>query len=268
MARRIARATFGRLWVLSSRLERLSRAATVATYEEAELDQEREREWERFGREPVASDALFDWEKPWFDEHVQPGGRLLVVGAGTGRDVLPFVAAGHEVVALDIAPEALATLAARAEARGLRVTTLLTPVEAASLAPESFDAVIFSWLTYGLIRGSERRIEALRIGARSLRDGGRILVSYPRGTGVGGRIARFVRPLARAFSTRPIEASDSFMLSNAASGLSLYHSTLLSPGDMEREAAAAGLSIRAHETVHSALGLAVLARPARGSGPG
>ena len=53
----------------------------------------------------------------------EAGGPVLDVGAGTGRVALDLARAGHEVTALDIDPELLAELEARAD--GLPVRTMV-----------------------------------------------------------------------------------------------------------------------------------------------
>ena len=38
--------------------------------------------------------GLMDWERDLFDRFVTPGATVLVIGAGTGRDVIPLVERG------------------------------------------------------------------------------------------------------------------------------------------------------------------------------
>jgi SAM-dependent methyltransferase len=59
----------------------------------------------------------------WRELAREAGGPVLDVGAGTGRVTLDLARAGHEVTALDIDPELLAELEARAD--GLPVRTMI-----------------------------------------------------------------------------------------------------------------------------------------------
>jgi tellurite methyltransferase len=73
-----------------------------------------------------------------------PPGRVLDVASGDGRNALWLAARGFAVTAVDIAPAALARLAAMAGARGLAVATRAVDLDApdalAGLGP--FDALV------------------------------------------------------------------------------------------------------------------------------
>jgi tellurite methyltransferase len=73
-----------------------------------------------------------------------PSGRLLDVAAGDGRNALWLAARGFAVTAVDIAPAALARLAATAEARGLAVATRAADLDApdALAGLEPFDDLV------------------------------------------------------------------------------------------------------------------------------
>src|SRR5262245_54442004 len=43
-------------------------------------------------------------EERVYRRHVAPGARVCVIGCGTGRDLLPFVIAGHDVTGIEPAP--------------------------------------------------------------------------------------------------------------------------------------------------------------------
>lgn len=76
---------------------------------------------------------------------LQPGQRVLEVGAGTGRVLLPAaqrVLPGGEVVGIDIQPGMVERLKARAKQLGIsNLTTILGDATQALVPPESFDVV-------------------------------------------------------------------------------------------------------------------------------
>src|SRR6185295_1991553 len=63
--------------------------------------------------------GFFEFERKLYAQYVHAGDRVLVVGCGSGRDVLPFLAAGHEVVGVDPSPVAVAVLRRLLNERGL-----------------------------------------------------------------------------------------------------------------------------------------------------
>jgi ubiquinone/menaquinone biosynthesis C-methylase UbiE len=98
---------------------------------------------------------------------LQPGERVLVVGAGTGAD-LPLLPPDVDVLATELAPAMLA------RARGKRPGTRLEVMDGQRLALDdaSFDAVILH-LVLAVIPDP---LACLREAARVLRPGGRIAV--------------------------------------------------------------------------------------------
>jgi SAM-dependent methyltransferase len=98
-------------------------------------------------------------------------GPVLDVGAGTGRVALDLAAQGHEVVALDIAPELLAELHRRAAARGLHVETVVADGGAFELPGRSFGLILAPMQTVQLL-GPHGRAGFLRAARAHLSPGG------------------------------------------------------------------------------------------------
>ena len=99
------------------------------------------------------------------------GGRVLLVGAGTGLD-LDFLPSGADVTAVDVTPAMLRRLEARAARLGRPVSAQVADARHLPFADASFDAVVLH-LILAVMPEPER---GLREAARVLRPGGRIAV--------------------------------------------------------------------------------------------
>ena len=220
-------------------------AIAAGTFTERELNQARVRHWASFADEhPTRKQGLFPWEVRFYKPFLKRGARLLVVGAGSGRDVLCFLRAGCVVRAIDESADALETLRerlARAELQaGMRPSSIVD-----FESEERFDVVIFSWLAYILIPTRKLRIAALRRSAAALTPGGVILISYKPGKG-SPWLGRLSRGVARVLGCLPPEDFEEFQFSGSASLPRVYHSRFYTAEEMEAEAGDAKLFVVNH----------------------
>lgn len=152
-----------------------ARGASVAPgindpYADADVKQWEERfevESREIYRERARIVALLD---------LQPGEAVADIGAGTGLFTEPFskaVGATGVVYAVDIVPEFVAHIAARAQARGLaNVRTVLCTDDSTELPEASID-VAFVCDTYHHFEYPQRTLWSIQ---RALRPGGRMFV--------------------------------------------------------------------------------------------
>lgn len=251
----------------SGLMARLARSLAYGTFTGQELDALSVAEWEAFGAKPsVADDRLFGWEEALFATQLRKGDSILVVGAGTGRDVLPLLRAGHALTALDITPQALRSLEARARAEALHVATVHASATDVTLPADSFDVVLFSWFSFSYIRGAAARREALARAMGVLRPGGRILVSYPRRFGSGDRppLLQGLAPrVAHLIGGVAAEPGDEVNVTGSPSRPSVYFAHPFSPEEIEIEVREAGLSVLAHTQEAPGVGVLALVRESR-----
>lgn len=114
----------------------------------------------------------YDADLPlWRELAAQAEGRILDLGAGTGRVTLDLAQAGHPVTALDSDPLLLEALAQRARERGLPV--LCVEADARTLPPMgSFALVIAPMQFVQIMGGAQARAELLAGVAGCLAPGG------------------------------------------------------------------------------------------------
>jgi len=102
-----------------------------------------------------------------------PGERLLDVACGTGNLTLPAARAGAHTTGIDIAPDLVAQLAARAAAEGLAVDAREGDAEALPFADGGFDTVVSMFGAMFAAHPDRAADELLRV----TRSGGRIAMA-------------------------------------------------------------------------------------------
>jgi SAM-dependent methyltransferase len=213
--------------------------------------------WEHFGRrEAEILSGLMPWEQECYDRFLGRGERILLIGCGTGRDLIALLRQGHRVEGLDVAPGAAAVCRHMLDRLGLTAEVHVGAVER-WVVPGRFDVVLFSWFCYGCIPQTRSRIEVLRKLGAALRPGGRIILSYvptERHTRAPIVVARISAWLTHS-DWRP-EVGDRVWVSLPAQSVVHYQHEFVA-GEIEAEVAAAGLRIVHHRT--AAEGVAVLA---------
>jgi SAM-dependent methyltransferase len=191
--------------------------------------------------------GLMPWEQLLYDRFLKPADRILVVGCGTGRDLIALLKLGYRVEGLDAGARAIALARLMLEREGLSAELYTGPVETAAL-PGGFDAFIFSWFCYAYIPTADTRIGVLRKLKPCLNREGRILISYvpaagpPRSLPI--RLTRFVARLTGS-DWRP-ELGD-VIGPAGADRHAIHYEHQFQEGELESEARAAGLTVVFHE---------------------
>jgi SAM-dependent methyltransferase len=104
-------------------------------------------------------------------------GPVLDVGAGTGRVALDLAARGIEVVALDLEPELLEALTARAARLRLSVETIVADARSFNAGDGRFGLVAVPMQTLQLLDDAAARAEFFGAAHRALRPGGLVAVA-------------------------------------------------------------------------------------------
>jgi SAM-dependent methyltransferase len=113
----------------------------------------------------------------------QAAGPVLDVGAGSGRVTLDLARHGHEVTALDVDPELLEALTARAAAAGLsNVRTVCADARALDVDGQPFALILVPMQTIQLLEGARGRIAFLRRARQHLSPGGLVALAIADAT--------------------------------------------------------------------------------------
>jgi len=226
---------------LSARVSNVANHVAVGTMRLDQLKDGIRESWEGFyGRDEDVAMGLMDWERDVVDRFVAPGTAVLVIGAGSGRDVVPLLERGCRVTGIEPAASSLAVLRRTLAGRNAKATLVEGFFEDVAIDGR-FDAVIFSFYSYSYIPVSRRRVAALRKAAGVLADGGHIVVSYPPVPQPHPRLIQLGRAAGALWRTDwRLEPGD---LVSAHSGGLRGFGHAFQAGELEREAAAADLRI-------------------------
>lgn len=156
--------------------------------------------------------GLRDWEAAAIDAHFPAGGRVVVTGAGGGREVIALLERGFDAIGyepngalVDAGTELLRRLG-HDDDRLRRSERDAFPADAPAC-----DAVVIGWGAYMLIPSRRRRLALLRAARAVLPDGAPILCSFfvrspgTRYFDVVAGTANLVRRVRRA---EPVEVGD------------------------------------------------------------
>lgn len=152
-----------------------------------------------------ASQGLEEFEREIVLRYVKPGGRILDIGCGPGREALGLARVGFQVVAIDIAPGMIEAARRNAARDGLDITFRVQSVTELDEPPGSFDAAYFV-SSYYHIPGRALRVETLRRIARALTPEGvlvlMVLYRGPRGLLSRSRLVDLLRKAGGRLSER------------------------------------------------------------------
>ena len=125
----------------------------------------------------LADTPLLTIDQAFVLEHCRPSGTIIDLGAGTGRLALTLVQHGYRPVAVDLSPEMLKVLRAKAARVGADIPCVCANlVELGVFTEQSFDHAACLFGTLGLIVGAESRRRFVEHVHRLLKPGGVFVV--------------------------------------------------------------------------------------------
>lgn len=191
----------------------------------------------------------FTWERRISEQVTRPGTRVLLVGCGSGRDLLELARRGCEVTGIDMADVPLRRAREKLQESGLQARLIHAFIEDWPL-DERYDVVWFSWLSYSYIPMSARRVALLSRLSAHVSPGGVVVLNVLRHPpkNVAIPFATWLGALGGA--DWRLERGD--VLERMPGRDRYYYQHFFGDGDLDRELAAAGLRVveaRDDETV-------------------
>lgn len=127
--------------------------------------------------ERLAGTPLLSLDLAFAQRHFDRPGRLIDLGCGTGRLLLPMAQRGFWVLGVDLSAEMLKVVGAKADAAGVPVHRLQANiVQLEGLADQSFDYAACLFSTLGMVTGARERGRVIRQVHRLLRPGGKFVL--------------------------------------------------------------------------------------------
>jgi SAM-dependent methyltransferase len=125
----------------------------------------------------LAGSTLFAADQAFAERHFDRPGRLLDLGCGTGRLLIPFARRGFWVLGVDLSEEMLRVAGEKAAAARVTVHRLrANVVELDALRDQQFDYAACLFSTLGMVMGAAQRRRVAGHAFRLLRPGGRFVL--------------------------------------------------------------------------------------------
>ncbi len=181
--------------------------------------------------------GLFTWEGDLIGAHFPADGRLLVLAAGGGREVLALQEKGYAVDGYECHPKLVAYANRLLQSDGHPPAVGLSPRDWCPPLIGTYDGLVVGWGSYMLIQGRPRRVALLQSLRQHVRPGTPVLLSFFH-RGMSTRRYRLIAAVANGIRTvrrrEPVDIGD---------GLHPNYVHFFSEADVADELAAGGFEI-------------------------
>ena len=201
--------------------------------------------WEAYVDE---STGLVAWEDELYQAAIRPSDRVLLIGCGSGRDLLALRQRGCDVTGLEQSAALADEARRRLSSHGLPADVIASPIES-YLPRDMFDVILFSNFTYSYIPGMATRVGILTRLRERLVLPGKVIISYHgliRQSSLWILLAR-VGSVCMRSDWRP-EAGDRLYGPATLPTVTAFEHQFL-PGELARECALAGFAVVRDEPI-------------------
>ncbi len=158
--------------------------------------------------------GLWDWEKEALDDYFAGCRRLLVIGAGGGREILALKQLGYQVDGFEPHPDLVIVANELLQEEGHEATVNLMSRDQCPNTGTTYDGIIVGWQAYSFIQGRKHRISLLQQLWAQTQTQSPILLSFfyrghhDRRYNVAALVANLIR---RVLRKEPVEVGDWFL---------------------------------------------------------
>jgi SAM-dependent methyltransferase len=131
----------------------------------------------------LVNEGLYAEESELLKKIPDPTGRLLLLGVGGGREVIPLARLGFQVTGVDFVPEMLEQAKRNAARQGIKIDGLVQEISRLELPENTYDLTWLSAAMYSCVPTRKRRLEMLRRIYKALRPGGFFICQFHWGAG-------------------------------------------------------------------------------------
>lgn len=133
---------------------------------------------EGWGVKGILDMGLTDGEKTLLEKLPAGRGRMLLLGAGGGREAVSFGRMGFDITGVDFIPELLEKAKANARAEGISLTGFVQEISQLDVPEGSYDVVWLSVGMYSSVPTRKSRVAMLRKIRLALRPGGYFVCQF------------------------------------------------------------------------------------------
>jgi hypothetical protein len=202
VANALANACFVGLWLGLLRRERLH-AIDEEYYTRSNRGAKEALDAQNYYSKEYNRRGLWDWEEKAVTDYFAGCERLLVIGAGGGREVLALQQLGYHVDGFESHPGLVGVANELLREEGYEPNVQLIPRDESPNSGKTYDGVIIGWAAYMLIQGSRQRIALLQQLRAQTRLQSPILLSFfyrigtPRVFTIAAFVANMIRRVLR-----------------------------------------------------------------------